>query len=264
MSILLLFLSFCTLASAGFPHGRCYEPSCEASPFDLTWTSQTNKGGDVIACFKVSSKPCIEGTNTKKKYGCCSTFSRVLYKIVLASRRACTHSVKAVFVNGNKKGGGVYFDNYEGQSELRITNLNINGAKAPGTTVCLQLAKPCNSIADFCIEQRSQLCKFSIFDAGGHQCCPTCYMLDKSQGYQFPPLSPNAPLESPDSPEMPAVPSMPDVPNAPPIAPPSNSDSPDSPDMPTVPSMPGMPEQPSPPSANVYCDVCQINCTTHE
>lgn len=204
---LLLLSSLAVYANAGFPTGRCYVPTCEASPYDLTWVSQTDiGGGNVRACFNVTSKPCID--DAYRQYGCCGIFNNLLYKIVLASQPSCAHSVKAVYLNGVKRGGGIYFDNYEGQhSELRITNLNIPGSNAPGKTFCIDLAPPCASIADFCVEERSQLCKFSIFDTGAHQCCPTCYMLDKSQSNSQLPTPTPTPNQAPGTPPQPDVPS---------------------------------------------------------
>ncbi len=178
LSKLFLFLSFLLSAQATwFPKGRCYMPTCEPTPWDLTWVSQTRTGNNVRACFVVTSKPCINSNNMN----CCSVFSNELYKIVLSSKPACNRKVITATKNDTVLRGGVYFDTYHDQhSELRLTNLRIPGSRVNGTVFCLTLAPPCDSIADFCIEERSGLCKFSIYDSGAHVCCPVCYMIDKS------------------------------------------------------------------------------------
>jgi len=177
LSALVLFSLLLSAQATWFPEGRCYMPTCEPTPYDLTWVSQTQNGANTIACFLVTAKPCIDSN----KFGCCSVFSNQLFKIVLSSRPACDKKVLSVYKNNTKLNGGVYFDTYHNQhSELRLTHLLIPGSKASGTMFCLTLAPPCNSIADFCIEEKSGLCKFSIYDSGAHVCCPVCYMLDKS------------------------------------------------------------------------------------
>jgi hypothetical protein len=225
----------------GFPTGRCSVNKCESSLYDLTWTSENAVGNTNVACFTVSKKMCIDTPG----FSCCSLFESRLFKIVLPSLPICSKSVAQVTVNGTRKGGGVFFDVYDGQNaELRLTTLRIDGSVAEGTKICLTLVEPCNTIADFCVEDASGLCKFAIFDVGNHLCCPTCVMLDRSYvdyiPIDYPPPNvpelalippPNMPLSSPSpppppifaSPESPVIPGSPDMP-CPPSPPPPPSD----------------------------------------
>lgn len=178
MSLLMITGYIASVHSSCFPKGRCYVNSCEATPYDLTWTSMTyDTNGNMIACFTVSKKLCIDDTT----YNCCGTFNNTLNKIVLSTQPYCENTILDVTVNGSKKGGGIYFDTYDtDHSELRLTNLNISRIRVAHTQLCLTVKPPCNTIADFCWESKSGLCKFSIWDTGDHNCCPTCIMLDKS------------------------------------------------------------------------------------
>lgn len=210
----LLYIMFVLpLITYAFPNGRCYVPSCEATPYDLIWVSETPlSNGNTYACFEITNKPCIDPSN----YACCNTFLKSLYKIVLSSPSTCVHSVINVKVNGIQRGGGVYFDTVP-EGQLRITNLNIPYASTNGTRICLTLSPPCNSIFDFCVDSRSQLCKFSFWDNSNPMCCPTCIMLDKSQSTNqgeilYPP--PNT-----VSPQQPSVPQVPSISSPPPLQP---------------------------------------------
>lgn len=237
------------LVEAGFPTGRCSVNKCESSLYDLTWTSETAVGATNVACFTVNKKMCIDTPG----YSCCSLFKSQLFKIVLPSLPICNKSVTQVTVNGTRKGGGVFFDVYDGQNaELRLTTLRIDGSVAEGTKICLSLVEPCKTIADFCIEDASGLCKFAIFDVGNHLCCPTCVMLDRSYvdynpiDYSPSPTIPEIALSpSPPPPTTPYIPANPETSPSPP--PPS----PDSPDMPCPPS-------PPPPPSEQCIECCRV------
>jgi hypothetical protein len=183
--------------SAGFPEGRCYAPSCQATPYDMTWTSETKmSNGHVVACFNISSKGCID----TGKYNCCEGFANKLHKIKLSTVPQCERAVVAVTVNKTKKGGGIYFEKSGNTAELILTTLRISGSKAVNTRVCLTLKPPCNSIFDFCVEPRSGLCKFAMYNDPNHVCCPTCLMLDKSYEGTFSDASTPPPFEEVDCP----------------------------------------------------------------
>lgn len=202
-SVVLLSLA-CSSVHATFPTGRCYSHSCEATPFDISWVSQTpapqNRN---IACFKVTSKSCFDSTNLN----CCEGFESLLHKIKLATSATCERSVVSVTVNGTKKGGGIYFEKDDDHSELILTTLRIPGSKAVNTEFCLTLQPPCNTIEQYCVEPRSGLCKFAIYNDPGHACCPSCIMLDKSFESET--------VSSADSPHLPPNPDQPPNPEAP-------------------------------------------------
>jgi hypothetical protein len=182
-SLCVLFGS--TAKADPFPSGRCYVYDCYSSPWDISWTSSNTSniaGAETNACFTVNRKPgiCFDAS----RYDCCTTLGSNLHKIVLASSANCQGSVVKVTVNGTVKSGGVFFElgddigNTDDTAELILTTLRLYANIADGTTICLHLKKPCASIDDFCIEHKSGLCKFSMYDAA-MKCCPTCFMLNK-------------------------------------------------------------------------------------
>lgn len=184
ITLLLLFplLNNININVNAFPQGRCYVPSCEATPYDINWISEKILNSEYTeSCFLISKKKCIDSS----KYNCCNSFANSLYKIALSSQPSCENSVMNVTINGTKKGGGIYFTTYPNNdsskttgAELRLTALNIPSNIINNTEVCLTLTNPCNGIADFCIESHSDLCKFAMFDNAAHSCCPTCIMLN--------------------------------------------------------------------------------------
>lgn len=165
--------------TASFPMGRCYSSSCEATPYDIAWTSETALGNDMVsACFTVTSKPCIDTTGLN----CCQSFATQLHKIKLSTNQNCITSLVNVTVNGTRKGGGVYIEADVGQqAELTLTTLRIPGDKAVNTKFCLTLKPPCNSIESYCVDDRSGLCKFAMYNDPNHVCCATCIMLNLIQ-----------------------------------------------------------------------------------
>lgn len=182
---LLLLLPLLTMNSItinAFPQGRCYVPSCDATPYDINWISETVLSTEnTESCFIISKKPCIDSS----KYNCCNAFANSLHKIVLSSQVSCQNSVISVTINDTQKGGGIYFNTYPNNdsaktigAELRLTALNLSSNIINDTKVCLTLASPCNSVANFCIESHSDLCKFAMFDTIDNSCCPTCIMIN--------------------------------------------------------------------------------------
>ena len=93
--------------TSGFPEGRCYVHGCQATPYDLKWTSVTyDTSNNMKACITFDKKQCVDSS----KYNCCNLFSTFLEKFVISSNVKCKNALKGVTVNGNNKGGGVYFD----------------------------------------------------------------------------------------------------------------------------------------------------------
>ena len=130
--ILLFMLSFYSVSA--FPEGRCYVHSCNASPYNMQWTSVTkDKSNNLVACLSISSKSCTDTSS----YGCCTKFSSYLEKFVVSSNPKCRYAIAEVTINGNHKGGGIYFDIYNiNMGEIRVTNLKMQGSRVPGTLVC--------------------------------------------------------------------------------------------------------------------------------
>lgn len=152
--------------AAAFPDGRCYENSCNASPYNLNVVNFPTG-----FCFTFQSKACY----SNPKYDCCTKFTQSIPKIIFSTLPSCLGSVAQVTVNGVKKGGGIYFNSYAtDQAELIITSLNLPASIIPYSTICVFLQAPCATTEVFCKETRSGLCKFSIYDPIVHSCCPTC------------------------------------------------------------------------------------------
>lgn len=164
---ILAFLIPLSTINAGFPNGRCYVNSCSSSPFDIHVT-QATRGR---LCFVVKDKPCVE---TSTRYSCCKLFENNLNKIVISAQRQCNSSIEQVSINGERKGGGVFFDDYDTFAELRVTSLRMNKTSVRDKEFCIHLKEPCDLPSTFCSLDGS--CKTAIFDAAGHTCCPTCEM----------------------------------------------------------------------------------------
>ena len=177
---LFLFIFAFSTATA-FPSGRCYVHECAASPYAFTPLNTT--------CFSVTRKPCVDSS----KYDCCTKFSNLLYKIILKSKPECKGTVQSVFVNGVRRGGGIYFEN----NELRITNLNMKDVTY--AEVCVNTKSPCANLDTFCPD-----CQVAVFDPQTHTCCPTCdiaYGRLDSPPTDSPPGTP--PAGTPDTPPTP-------------------------------------------------------------
>ncbi len=196
---ILLMLSTLTSTTFAFPMGRCYVRSCSASPYDLKWSSVTfdSRTSQMTACIDLRNKNCTDNS----QYNCCGVFGNLLEKFDISSVPACKNSVVQVTVNGNKKGGGIYFDVYDnnGQQEgqLRITGLNTPGPRVQGMRVCITTRAPCNTLSSFCRDIRGN-CRYSLFNPDGHTCCPTCSLISLNNSTPSPTPEPTpSPTPSP-------------------------------------------------------------------
>lgn len=159
-----MLAAYSAVGTANFPRGSCKARSCTISPYTLEWDQ-----GDGL-CFVVQEKQCNDGDTS----GCCENLRNSLRKIVLAATPQCRGSLRNVTLNGVKRGGGVYYNDYDGgESELHITNLALNSSTAPGSRFCIGITPPCDTRSAFC---PGGVCRFSIYDPLTHKCCPTCAM----------------------------------------------------------------------------------------
>eukprot|EP00798_Chlamydomonas_sp_ICE-L_P019667 gene19667-26353_t len=200
MISLLTILGVILGASAGFPNGRCSYNRCDGAPYEYQTTIDTVGR----FCFKVLPKECDDAN------GCCTQLRETFEKVVFKSNPRCQRSVKSVFVDDVRKGGGIYFDLYgNAKAELRITAFRRNYTTAIGMTVCIELVGNCTTMSEFC----GPNCMVSTFDPATHLCCPRCDVplrtLSQDPGYPVsPPSTPTAPILSP-SPRPPNPPTAP-------------------------------------------------------
>ena len=199
LKILFFLFALTCSVNAYFPMGKCYDRSCAFTPFDLVVTS--NIGNRM--CFTLQEKEC-----KPSPYKCCQKFQEKLIKIVFSSFPECRHSVDYVTLNGNKRGGGIYFDLYNGgkDAELRITNLHLPYNRTLNSVFCIHLKGTCNNFFKFC----GSKCQLAYFDPLQHSCCPTCNFPKMyapppppfTSPLPFPPpmLSPPPPKSSPPPP----------------------------------------------------------------
>ena len=230
---LINLLSLFANARGAFPNGRCYVNTCSASPYQFSHKNDT--------CFVISPKNCIDYS----EYDCCNLFKNSLPKFVLKTSVECAKSVKGVYINGVKKGGGVFFDSYgNSEYELRVTSLFITTKDVEmGVEVCFDFVTPCSSLKEF---DKDNL--VSVFNPTTHTCCPVCNINTN----QYSPMSPSpSPIPQYQSPSPPTsqspLPPSPLPPNQSPLPPsplpPSPSLPPPSP--PTSPSLPPPNQSPS-------------------
>lgn len=217
----ILVLHLLMAVAAAFPAGRCFEKTCDASPYLISVVPPPSPN---MMCMQFSTKEC-----TSARYNCCSRFLGNLVKVVFPSMPACNRSIERVTVNGVRKGGGVFFDIYSPtRAELRVTALNMNQTMVLDSTICVHLRGECSTTETFCGTQEGE-CKFALFDPLVHDCCPTCAMAFREPGTVWPPLPPPPrsfsppPSPKPSSPP-PAKPSSPppEKPSSPPPRPPSS------------------------------------------
>lgn len=231
-------------ASAYFPAGSCAAQPCSWSPYDFTWSFIDNVGG--AFCFNVVPKAC-EGP-------CCATFEKLFMKFVIKTKAECKPYFRQVNINGQKKGGGVFFDIYNtyNESELRVTSMAYNNLTVTDQTFCIFVNPPCNDILTFC---NGAPCMFSIYDPYTHACCPTCSFLGGNMTTPiFSPipwtLLPLPMHFSPPSPSPLSLSPSPPPPNPPPSPlshPPPPNPPPPSPTPTLAPSPPRKPPPPFPP-----------------
>lgn len=219
--VLLLVLAWAAaLGCNGFPDGRCFQRSCEASPYRLQWLPADASNQ---FCFRIEhASACKDDSN----FGCCTVLTNTLQKVVLESVPACNRSVSNVYVNGVRKAGGVEFAVFDkgAQAELRITALKSNYTDGVNKIVCIETlpTSACRTPYTFCNGE----CRYSIFDTIRHNCCPTCSFAPRWIASSS--VKPMAPLPSPPPPKKKAMPPRPPSP-----APPPKARPPSPPDLPT-------------------------------
>ena len=161
----LIILNFSSSLNAYFPVGRCYVHQCAASPYIFEWISTSNP-----ACFRVNIKDCIDNS----QYNCCTVLTNTVQKLTLPVNPVCGKTALSyVTLNGVRKTGGVYYDDYGAFAELRFTALYMNANSFNNSLFCLYLTNPCPNITDYCKESDG-ICKFAMFNPDLHTCCPTC------------------------------------------------------------------------------------------
>lgn len=200
---LLVFVMSSVCCFAGtyttFPAGSCRPQSCAThNPYELVPVGGLNEKSKNI-CFRIDFKGC-DGDD----HECCSTLTRVLEKIAIKVRPSCGRaSYTEVTIDGVRKGGGVYFDENLGFSELRVTSLRWNASTGVGKTICVNgLRAPCPDAHSFCGDEG---CIYSVYDPFTHRCCPTCPFEDISP-LPPAPLSPSLPSPLPPAPLSPSPP----------------------------------------------------------
>lgn len=217
---LALFLLGLITATFAFPAGKCQQRSCLATPYDIGWTRVDNNATHASFCFGVKGKACEDAMNK----GCCDSLGNRLKKIVLSVNPECTGRLVGVWINGVRKGGGVFWDNFGNESELRITSMNetVETISSKEFCVVMRARGGCDSVEHLC-QDSTGVCKYSTFDPLSHVCCPTCAV---------------GPLEGEIAPPPPPPPPPPPVQRPPPPS----------------------PKPPSPsPFVNPVCD-CNCNC----
>jgi len=229
-----------------FPAGRCLPQNCTTySPYIF---ESNNSVLDNIFCVDVIDNNCDYNN------ACCNSLKNQVQKIVFDTTDKCYGSIEKITLNNVKKSGGVYFDNYTGFAELRITNLLMNYYSFLGSKLCIYLKEPCSTIREFCTGSK---CIYSIYDPFTHECCPVC-IKNFDQGPIIPdiPDRPNIP-NIPDRPNIPNIPNIHWTPNTPyipykpgtpsiPGIPNSPYSIPNNPDNPNIPTRPIMPKNPPP------------------
>jgi hypothetical protein len=197
-----LLLLFSPFTHAKFPQGSCRIKGCGGSPVKLTWISQNQDS----FCFDVTRQDCTIAE-------CCDMFAVQTNKFVMPIEPACLKSVLKVTINGVIKGGGVYPVNYPSynESELHLTSLKWNAVSAVNNRICIFVKDTkCNTIEKLCRDVTGN-CKFSVYDAFTHKCCPTC-AFDKTMEVNngprplLPGIRPMGPRASPAPPPKPIEP----------------------------------------------------------
>lgn len=203
----LLALLASTVKAYQFPNGRCEQNACTANPYTVSWVNSSS------LCFRVSLKECVETPQN-----CCQSLTNNLNKFVITANPSCKNQFKGVTVNGVRKGGGVFFDLYDNntEAELRVTALKSNSTTIQGLEFCIQSDAPCNTQDAFCNGD----CRYSSFDPFSHKCCPTCNLLvaarDAAASSPPPSPTPRRPPPPPPPPPRREPPSPPDYPDYPP------------------------------------------------
>ena len=180
-------LSFSQVEPQLFPYGGCSVRSCASTPIAAQGPFAT---GQDAFCWTMYTRPCFEQSATTT---CCATFGKMFQKIVLQTVPSCQHEIANVTLNGQKKGGGVYFETHGGESaELKITNLLVtNLTLANGMQMCINFV-PNSTCSDPDMFFGSSAHMYSIYDPFSNVCCPTC-----SMNSLWTPDAPSDPFTSP-------------------------------------------------------------------
>ena len=227
MSILnaLVFMSMFLVPSslALFPVGSCKKTMCDGSPYNFVWTYVDQVAGQF--CFTLD--------NNNAQSDCASAFRQQTTKFVIKTQPMCSEYFKQVTINGVKKGGGVFFDLYNGNSEaeLRVTSMNYTNTTIAHVTFCIFATAPCNNLQTFC---GGSTCLYSLFNPFTHQCCPVCFFGAFNNAFSPPPpinSSPPPQINSSPPPQMNSQPPPPPQMNSSPPPPPSINSSPPPPPL---------------------------------
>ena len=177
VSLLLTFFLAQPLVSA-FPMGKCPNKQCISSPLSLYWTTvQTGQ-----FCFETAPTNC---TNIPPM-NCCDYFQTLLNKFVFSIDPRCMKNVTQVTIDGVKKGGGVYTVALNTSAELHLTDLQWNTNSAANHKICIYTTgEVCSNLQTFCTDGTGR-CRFSVYDAIKHICCPSCDMNIPSIPTQYP------------------------------------------------------------------------------
>ena len=228
---LLTLMSMIPFSLSTFPVGRCYQKACLASPYSATVIADNDKQ----MCIAFENKNCY----SDPQYDCCTRFTDNVIKIVLPSVPECNSSVSFVTINGEKKGGGIYFDVFDNDNaELRITNLYLNNTQMLSSIICINFKNVCLNMSTFCRQRNDPRCLVTFYDPTIHDCCPTCPINSDSTTL---PLSPPRQNSPPPSPKLESPPFSPVRPKPPP------SPKQESPSTPMHPWPPFNPVRPKPP-----------------
>lgn len=251
LSFLKLVLFLLPLQANAFPRGRCSDRPCSSSPYSVSWKSIDNTNG--IFCFALEPKTCVQ-----TQFSCCSKLASQLHKIVFSVNPLCKSTRPTVTIDGVRKGGGIFLDNYDTSSELRITSMQYNLSTVQGTTFCIYASDPCKSLSTFCNDAGTGLCKYSIFDPQGHVCCPSCTLAPTVGALERtlsspPPNAVTVPISFPDYDiALLEEPSLPEIPLDDPPSP--------SPPLPPHPSPVVQPQA----ACNVPPSTCSCSCSCNE
>jgi hypothetical protein len=209
-SLMFLIIAACNGGTyTTFPAGSCRAQDCAThNPYELVPVGEFRDSAErsKSICFRIDYKGCDDNDSE-----CCNTLERILEKIAIKVNPQCGRaSYTDVTIDGVKKGGGVYFDENLGFSELRITSLRWNASTGVGKTICINgLRAPCPDAHSFCRDEKDKDnigCVYTVYDPFSHRCCPTCAFEDFSSSI---PTNPSPPPPRSLSPTMVMPPSPP-------------------------------------------------------
>ncbi|GIL93545.1 hypothetical protein Vretifemale_20942, partial [Volvox reticuliferus] len=217
-------------------------------------------------CFAVTYNGC------QTKRACCKALRQRVYKLALPTTIDCIKPALTLVEVNDKR-----WVNWETKVwklptsamayEIRLYGFSFNYTTFDGSTFCLTVTEPCNSILQLCDLQEgirtkaspTGNCKFSISESSQVRFCPVCTVsqIAPMPSIMLPPMLPTTPSAPPKPPTAPSSPpSPPSLPSSP-LNPPSTPSTPQPPfspqspptfppNQPTFPSAPAQP--PKPPS----------------